>query len=839
MTETVIKIYRYFKNHRAVFWWTMVLAFLFLGFFASRIHLEEDLNKLMPSSKNPDGTTKLAFADLRIKDKTYLLFEGGKGMPPDSIASAADEFIDSLLTVAKRQNPKAPVISDVFYRMPEEALDDAIGYMEAHFPAYIDTTAYAGIDTLLTLRHFQKQMAQNASDMEGDFGSAYPELIETDPMGLRTLIARQLKPLLAGSKGGYKTIDGHFFVPDSTVCIAFLTPRFSATDTGQGSTLFELLNGQIKRFAKTHPKVSISYHGTPASGYYNASTIKHDLTTTLLGAFVIVLAFIFICFRNWDTLPLLILPVAFGTLFGLAMMYFIEGQFSLLALGIGAVVLGVAMSYVLHILTHYKYVNDPERVLRDETKPVFLGCLTTIGSFMGLVFIDTDLLKDFGLFAAFAIVGTTFFSLIFLPQLLDTRKNRVNKRMFHLIDRINAYPFDRKKPLIAVICAIAAVCIAAWAAMGTRFDTDLNDLGYRSPEVVHSENLLAEKTVSDLDSKYFASTGNTMEEALQNFGALRTSLDSLERLGLVKGYTPTHLILVSEKEQQQRIDAWKRLWTPERLQRVRTLIAATAPQAGFTDDAFEPFFDAATADYQPDKLYNAHIIPEGYLSTLMEKTYGGQYLCYTSVRYDRATEKDTDGAYRRICRAIADKPHMMVLDTSYYTQDTLAKLNGDFNILQWVSMAFVFIVLLASFRWNLRHTLLGFMPIILSWLITLGAMDLFGMRFNLLNIIISTFIFGIGVDYSIFVMNGLIRGGHDNRLLYMHKSAIFFSAFILVVTVASMLLARHPAIRSVGFSTLVGLLSAVILSYVLQPAIYRKEEGDKGRQKKIEGDRRR
>lgn len=75
MTEIVIKIYHYFRNHRPVFWCTMIFLFAFFGFFASRIQLEEDLNKLMPSSRNPDGTTKLAFADLRIKDKTYLLFE--------------------------------------------------------------------------------------------------------------------------------------------------------------------------------------------------------------------------------------------------------------------------------------------------------------------------------------------------------------------------------------------------------------------------------------------------------------------------------------------------------------------------------------------------------------------------------------------------------------------------------------------------------------------------------------------------------------------------------------------------------------------------------------------
>lgn len=49
----------------------------------------------------------------------------------------------------------------------------------------------------------------------------------------------------------------------------------------------------------------------------------------------------------------------------------------------------------------------------------------------------------------------------------------------------------------------------------------------------------------------------------------------------------------------------------------------------------------------------------------------------------------------------------------------------------------------------------------------------------------------------------------DTRLLSYHKTAIFFSAVTLIVTVGSMLFASHPAIRSVGFSTLVGLVSAL------------------------------
>ena len=821
MTELCIRIYRYFRNHRPVFWVTMVCLFAICGYFSSRIHLEEDLNKLMPSSRNEDGSMKLAFANLRIKDKTFLLFEAKKkGTGTERIAEVCDEFVDSLLARDGRQDTASRAIGDVFYSLSDDLIPDGIDYLSEHLPAYIDTSLYAGIDTLLTMEHMRRQMQQNHEDMTGEFGSAYPELIQADPIGLRNLLARQMKPLMDGGTGSYHTIDGHFFVPDSTVCVAFLTPRFSATNTGQGSALFQQMNVLIEEFAVKAPDVRVSYHGTPASGFYNASTIKRDLVGTVGGSLVLVLVFLLVCFRRWNTIPLLVLPVAFGTLFGLTMMYFIKGQFSLLALGIGAVILGVAMSYVLHVLTHHQYVDDTEQLLRDQVKPVCLGCLTTIGSFVGLIFVNTSLLQDFGLFAAFAIAGTTAFSLLFLPQFLGTGHKQGTNRLFSLIDRINAYPFHRKKPLLAVIVAIVVVCIGCYAVKGTQFDADMHNLGYEEENTTYSENLLRDKTYTGDKQKYFAASGKTMEEAIENFSVLEHKLDSLKALGLVKSYTHTDRIFVPLRVQKQRIETWKKFWTADRLARVRSLINATAPEAGMRAEGFDAFFDYATRDYEPDPLYKAGIIPEGYQSTLMEQSYDGSYLCFTSVRCANDTVHSKNSDYYRICGAIANVPNLMVLDTYYYTTDTLVSMNEDFNVLQWVSMAFVFAVLLFSLRFNLKHTLLAFMPILLSWLVVLGAMGLFGMRFNLINIIISTFIFGIGVDYSIFVMNGLLGSGKDSKLLAYHKTAIFFSAVILITTVSSMLIAQHPAIKSVGFSTLVGLVSAVVLSYVMQPAVW-------------------
>ena len=803
MTHFFVRVYQYFRTHRTVYWLSMVVLFFFLGWQASQLHLEEDIDKLMPSSKNEDGTTKLAFADLKIKDKVFLLFEGKQ---TDELTAVCDAFVDSL-------ERDSALIEDVFYQLDENMMPEGIDYLMEHLPAYIDTTAYAHFDSLLTYEHFTAQMQQNREDLGSEFGELFPELIQLDPMGMRTVLAKQLEPLL--STGSYKTIDGHFFVPDSTVCLAFLTPHFSSTNTGQGSALFERLNTLIGQFAQSHPQVDISYHGTPASGYYNSTQIKRDLTTTIAGALVLVLLFLLVCFRRWDTIPLLLLPVAFGTLFGMAMMYWLKGEFSLLALGIGGVVLGVAMSYVLHVITHHVYVADGVQLLRDQVKPVWLGCLTTIGSFAGLLFIQTDLLRDFGLFAAFAILGTTLFSLTFLPQLLPGK----TKPFPRFIDRINACSFDRSRLLIAAIAVVTVVCVGAYLKEGTRFDADMHNLGYLEEMTEHSEELLRQKTYTGDKQKYFASKGKTIEEALEHFAILDHKLDSLSQLGLVKSYTHSNQIFVPLTVQQQRIDAWKRYWTPQRLATVRSLIAQTAPQAGLNADAFDTFFEAAEGDYTPAPLYEAGIIPVGYQSTMMEQSYDGSYLCFTSVRCQNDSVRSSESDYIRICDAVAQHPDLLVLDTYYYTTDTLMKMSRDFDVLQWISMVFVFIVLLVAFHFNVRHALLGFLPILLSWLIVLGAMVLAHVQFNLISIIISTFIFGIGVDYSIFVMNGLTAT--DQKMLNYHKTAIFFSAVTLIVTVSSMLLAQHPAIKSVGFSTLVGLLSAVILSYVVQPAIYR------------------
>jgi hypothetical protein len=101
------------------------------------------------------------------------------------LASVCDAFVDSLAA----RDSLSQTIGNVFSSLDPDLLPDAIDYMAEHLPAYIDTTAYARIDSLLTREHLARQMQQNREDLAGEFGQMFTELIGMDPIGLRTIVA--------------------------------------------------------------------------------------------------------------------------------------------------------------------------------------------------------------------------------------------------------------------------------------------------------------------------------------------------------------------------------------------------------------------------------------------------------------------------------------------------------------------------------------------------------------------------------------------------------------------------------------------------------------------------
>jgi predicted exporter len=804
----MITLYRFFERHRLFFYGLLVFSSVWFVYLGSRVEYEEDITKLLPSAQT-GSSEKLVFENLKVKDKIFLLFvpradraDGG------TLAERCDAFVEGLL----QRDSATHYIHDVLYRIDDELIQTGMMYLFDHAPVFVDTTLYPRMEALLTGEAIDRQMAANYDLMVSPSGLAFREMIRRDPAGLRSLFADNGAALSQGFGGNYRLVYRHFFAPDSSLAVAFLSPDFNAFDSKSGTRLVELIEEEIDRFGTEHPDVEVMFHGVPVQSVFNSRQIKKDLALTLGVSLLVSCLFIGLCFRNRRTLLLLLSPVLYGTFFALSGVYLLKGGMSLLAIGIGAIVLGVALSYSLHFLTHGKYVGDPVRILREQTVPILLCCLTTVGAFTGLLFTRSELLRDFGLFASLALVGTTLFCLVVLPHFFKPSRRRHLDSTFALIDQINAFPFDRQRGLIVLLVIFCGICL--YTSRRVTFDTNLRNIGYHEPSVVRSMQLLAAKTTPGCASLYYAVASPALDSALVAHRQMAATLDSLQSEGLLTGYSKTATLLLPANEQQIRLRRWRDFWTPERMARTRMYVTNAARARGVKPEMFNPFFEMLAADDRPVSLYGEGIIPDELMSNMVEYT-DGVYLVYTSVQMPPER-------MNTVSDVITARPHRLVIDPFYYTSDMVRILNDDFNMTLGVSSVFVFIILLLAFRkWS--RAILAFIPMGLSWYVVLGVMGMTGHAFNLINIVISTFIFGLGVDYSIFVMDGLVAGSqrNDKELLRYHKTAIFFSAVVLLVSIAPLTFATHPAIRSVGFATLVGMGSTVLITYTLPPFLFR------------------
>ncbi len=111
---------------------------------------------------------------------------------------------------------------------------------------------------------------------------------------------------------------------------------------------------------------------------------------------------------------------------------------------------------------------------------------------------------------------------------------------------------------------------------------------------------------------------------------------------------------------------------------------------------------------------------------------------------------------------------------------------------------------------------------IFSWIWTVGIMGLFGIEFNIFNVIILTFIFGLGIDYSIFIMRGLLigykYGVHD---ISSYKVSVILSGITTLLGIGVLIFAVHPALRSIATMSIIGILSVIFITFTLLPAIFK------------------
>ncbi len=435
--------------------------------------------------------------------------------------------------------------------------------------------------------------------------------------------------------------------------------------------------------------------------------------------------------------------------------------------------------------------------------------LTSAIAFLSLLFVKSEVLRDLGLFAGLSILGSALFSLVILPQLVKLKKKQDGKERANPVIRMASYSYESNRILIAIILIITVFfCFSRKAG----FETDMYSLNYLSPGMKEVEKDLNKFNDLSLKSVYVVSTGKNLDLALAANARVKEKLDSLKDSRIVSRFSNAGTILVSDSIQRERIERWKRYWTPEKSSSVESLLEKTGAKYGFNKEAFLPFHEYITSDFQTLDISRFNSVRNLFLNDMITEMPGLTMV----ISIVKMKNENRHEVYTRF----TGQKNILVIDRQEITSQFVDNVRHDFDLLVRLCLIFVTLVLILSFG-RLETGLIAAIPMYLSWLWTLGFMGVFDIRFNIINIIVSTFIFGLGVDYSILMMRGLLlEYRYGRRELPSYRTSIFLSGFTTIVGVGVLILARHPSLHSIALISVVGLLSVILIAYTIDPLLF-------------------
>jgi len=680
--------------------------------------------------------------------------------------------------------------------------------MFTHLPLFLDEDDYNHIDSILNPDSIHQAFVNGYKLLQSPAGFAIKKIFLRDPLGFTFMALKKLKTLQVSDK--FEIVDGFIMTKDRKNLLLFIVPQNPSTETIQNQKLLNGIDIVISKINRNfNNKVYGETLGTIVYATSNAKRIKKDIFLSIIVAFVLISSLIGWYFKSWKIPLMSLLPAIFGGALALAILYLIKGQISTIALGIGSVLLGLIVDYALYLINQFRKKGDIIVVLKDLSFSILLCSITTAGAFLGMLFLQSSVLRDLGLFASFSVFGAAIFSLIILPHIIEhiEQDNTVSRP--NLIDRIASIQFE--KSLFFVVLLFSSLLVAMFFVSRVDFETDMHSLNYIPNKLKSTEQKFDRIADASLSTIYIVAMGENLNDALKINEKNITKLRELESNGLVQTMSGCNLLLFSDSLQQVKIQRWKLFWNEKRNAILKTNMEAASKVFKFKNGVFDDFLKLPGKQYNllnPDEIKD---IKTQFLSDFINES-NGSVMISTLLKVENENRE-------KVFKSLEKSTDLVYFDKQLITKIFVENVHSDFELLVKFSMVFVTFLLLLAFG-RIEIGIITALPMFASWLLSLGFMGFTSIRFNIFNIIVSSFIFGLGVDYSILMMRGILsnyKTGIQDTTTY--KTSIILSSLTTLIGIGALFFAVHPALRSIAGISVFGVFAVVIISFTVQPLL--------------------
>ncbi len=788
MRTLMLKLYDFLSAHRktAAAGWLAVMGVC--AFLAFRLQYSEDIRSFLPSDPVSERYSQV-YEKLGGQERVAILF---RGEDPDTILEAMEGFEQEWLAGAGGE-----MVPDLrAASVDEAAAQQLLTFVSDQMPYFLTQADYRRIDSLLARPGYIADRLDRIREALSAPVSFRSPFLRSDPLDLFSPVYRRLETLRPAR--GARLEDGCLFTPDGRCGILLFDSPYGGSESGRNTALSRAVDETAAATMGAFPGVVISATGGPLVAVTNARTLKRDSFLALGLAMLLICLVLFFSYKRLADVLWMALSLLSGGLFAVGMIALLRDTVSIIVLGIGSTLLGIAANYPLHYIDHLKYQPDRRKALRDQIHPLLTGNITTVGAFLSLTFLRSEALRDFGAIGALMLVGTILFVLVFLPVFITLPKRPRNTLQldpapyFHFLEGRRTWVFG---------AFLLLTLLLAWQSRKVGFDTDMGHINLMT--AAQRDGFHTLETMGGGNSLFIVREGTDPQQVLAEAAASDTLMAPYGTLRTLTPFLPT------KAEQERRLAGWEALRAahpqlPETLRKA-------AVEGGFTADAFQPFLERWERPYPVREL--SHFTP--LLRTAGRSMYLSDDDNILLVSYLDAPQAD-----KQTLRAALPEG-AFCFDTEDVSGNLARLLSADFDRVGLYCSLIVFLFLCLSFG-SLELSLTAFLPLAVGWVWILGLMGLCGLQFNIVNIILAAFIFGMGDDYSIFITEGLVyERATGKKILPSFRNSVVLSALIMFIGIGTLITARHPALRSLAEVTVIGMATVVLMACYLPPLVFR------------------
>ena len=656
-----------------------------------------------------------------------------------------------------------------------------------------------------------RSAAADAAEMAGVGATGR---LARDPLGLSDIVLARLGELVPTQQARIER--GHILDAEGKNLLVTATPREGARDTQAGHAIDALMQGIAGRFASA--KADEPGHGvrlTVVGGYRaaidNETLVMSDANLAMLASTIGIALLLLLCFpRPWLGVFALYPAIAGGCL-ALFAYTLLESDISALALGFGGALISITVDQgAVYLL----FVDRPTKTAgsRAAHEVFSIGSLSTvvnIGSFLALRLTGFRVLGQIGLFAALGILFSYLFVHLVFPHIFP------------------AVPAAKRGPWVPVdgflrritvgrglrALAVAAVLFVVGLALARpRFVVDLNAMNTVRAETAADEARVRAVWGDIFHRLYVLVDAENLEAFQRKADGWSVMLERQKSIqGVQRGFSPSMLApgpLVASTN----ASAWALFWDRKRVVDLQRALREAGEQAGFAPDAFAAFLESLTPRYADrptltaaeQALYGIEAGRDGKgLVWLGSVTPGPRYL-----PEEFAVEARREGLY--------------VFDGNNFSATLAGFLASSFRLMFVVVVCFVALSVFLFFL-DLRVAAIALAPLTFSFVLTIATLHVVGRPIDIVGLILSVLIFGMGVDYSFSFVRVYQRCLDEHHPSHGPvRTSIFLAASATMIGMITMAFAEHNVTRSAGIMASLAIGYCAVGAYVILPPLLRR-----------------